>query len=797
MPSPQLVERLQRFELCSPADLRLCEPLVTQMCRDLPDFDSVWLDALVQLRFLTRYQAELLAEPEREVVIDRDLLLTERLGRRTEKAIDRSSRKVVVLRELHVSQTTPAHASGRMQQLLDSLSASDRPHPGIVLPLRILPQASGEAENASSTVQQNAEDACGARSGLKHPTLAVFPWTPGWRLDELLIRGGRLPWQAVAEVGRDLLQGMTWLESSRLLHGDIATCNVILTPSGNAVLTGALVRRVEQPAVVFSDQLTLRDCEGVAPEQVGTARPADARSELYALGCVLWNALTSRPIVLSADPVTRLTTLRKQDVADVRLLVPDCPDWMAELLLSMTRRTPELRPASAADVLKQWSRHCGHGHRHCRKLLATMPDRKRYQNAGIVSGRRRTSGPIRRLLTTVVLLLTITGIGYYGGLTPQVLRFGRTSSPQVGPDPGSEITSHASSQDPVIPAGTADAPIAMPQPDADGIVRLQPNGHYLAAILEGNARLDVVCDETAPATVYVSPDRLCLLKASDVSVGGVCFQPRDSRESDGPAKHALLYVTSRTLSLRKTLFNGGTLSADPRNAPSMLVWEDESGSRESLVELHDCAFDGAGGALRFHSVPGSVRLRNVLFLTTGPALHCNVEDRDITADETSNPTVPMSIQMEQTTLWGGSSLMTVALRSRQQVLIQLNIQCGESVLCPSRTMTAFGGPSGTRPEQFQVAFTLPETGNPAVIPPQTILALFADPQLRMPAELAPEQIQSDGLMAVTPEFRGELADGFAAYELLDYEGPKLRREMPGIRSADLPARQQRGPALNP
>ena len=56
-PSDQLIDRLTQLELCSSADIVACEPLVRKLCDGLPDFESVWLDALVQRRILTPWQA--------------------------------------------------------------------------------------------------------------------------------------------------------------------------------------------------------------------------------------------------------------------------------------------------------------------------------------------------------------------------------------------------------------------------------------------------------------------------------------------------------------------------------------------------------------------------------------------------------------------------------------------------------------------------------------------------------------------------------------------------------------------
>ena len=56
-PSPPLVEMLARLELAGAGEFRLARRRARQLARDLPLFDSVWVDALVYQRTLTPYQA--------------------------------------------------------------------------------------------------------------------------------------------------------------------------------------------------------------------------------------------------------------------------------------------------------------------------------------------------------------------------------------------------------------------------------------------------------------------------------------------------------------------------------------------------------------------------------------------------------------------------------------------------------------------------------------------------------------------------------------------------------------------
>ena len=57
-PSDNLIDFLLEQKLCTRHDVERCEPCVRRLCHDLPDFDSVWLDALVQNHVLTSWQAD-------------------------------------------------------------------------------------------------------------------------------------------------------------------------------------------------------------------------------------------------------------------------------------------------------------------------------------------------------------------------------------------------------------------------------------------------------------------------------------------------------------------------------------------------------------------------------------------------------------------------------------------------------------------------------------------------------------------------------------------------------------------
>ncbi|MEZ6040083.1 MAG: protein kinase [Planctomycetaceae bacterium] len=379
-PSEKLIRVLSDSGLCSARELADCEPFVAQLSRDLPDFDSVWLDALVQRRLLTPWQAQQIQTGLLNTVTVGHLICLDQSGRNSFVAADRGVRVFYHLHRISnpVRPTThPApHPSAKPNAKCNWDASGGEVDRQTAAPVAricdLVRSVAGKASQAPGSlilpqVTIDAEDGSGS-------AWVVSEYATGWSLEELLIRGGRFPWPVVAEIGRELLSALEWLETQQMRHGEIVLRNVRITTGGRVVLTDAFLRRHLTPFVTLSDQLTLRDCDGISPEQIGSGRPADVRSELYALGCLLWQCLTSRPVVLNADPVTRLRKLGEHDVIDVRTWVPDCPEWMAHSIMAMTRRSPELRPAVVSDVLKLWRHRVKSGLSQCRVIARKMPD---------------------------------------------------------------------------------------------------------------------------------------------------------------------------------------------------------------------------------------------------------------------------------------------------------------------------------------------------------------------------------------------------------------------------------------
>ncbi len=776
-PSEKLLNLLISSGLCHRAELDLCEPLVRRLSHDLPDFDSVWLDALVERKLLTPWQADrILGEDLEKIVVGR-YFCKEPLGRATFLASDSRHRSNVILRSLRPDDSRAGQgAETRTADLLTSIDRCRSSAPAcLALPIELI------AEN--SHVPQNS---VGSRNGesteVAGPAFLVSPYVRGWSMEELLIRGGRLPWNVVAEIGRELLTMLAWLESVRLLHGDLVARNIRLDPAGRVHLVDPFVRRFLQPQFALSDRLTLRDCEGVAPEQVGTGRMADARSELYSLGCLLWHLLTSRPVILSADPITRVMKQKDHDIVDVRGPVPDCPEWMSRIIMSMTRRSPELRPPSAAEVLKSWRSHSGGGLRHCRALAGSMPDHSlRSKSRPVV---RRRSGSWRWPVTAAAVLGILVLLTARSGVLPKTLRLGlRPESSVVGVAGAEQTTEQPDAE------MTTSGPVMLPKVDAEGVIRLESGKHYLAAPCQFPGALRILCEESPMAQIVVPENTRWQLRARSVELRGVhVSQPSNlqavsaSRPSSKTLRQ-LIEIQSASLTIENCVIQSPAQSDDFEG----LAWL-KLADAEGVVLVRNSVFAGGGYGLSLDHPPRRFELQNVLLANRGSGILCEFRQGDATS---------WSVTARNVTQRFGFSLLDAMVHDDGLRSLDLNLASSESVYAPQMAILRFRIPDGWSPEAIRVQLQAGESGNPAIVPPTVTPVVYIDPRLRQPVSLPDSQLTDNSVLLAELIFDEQNSPSetvpaktseWSSSALLDFEGPKMTLVMPGIDTTQLPER---------
>ncbi len=321
-----LRESLVRLNLCSERDFRRCRRHVRRLARGIPAFDFVWIDALLHAGVITPFQAKVLETSPPEVLRVGPCVLLDRMGRgefsetylaRTPGGFDH-----VVLKRLRLPTEEIGPAFERLRALIERLRGLDNP-------FAIGPHF----------VEHDGTD-----------LIVLSRHAAGPNCRELLIRRGRYPVDVVGPIARQLASGLAALESRACLHGQIQLPNVRLTASGQAVLVDAGIGQALERGLILRGDVPPENYEGTAPELIGTGQAKTTATEIYALGCLIWQLLAGRPPFPTGDPLGKLAAHQSRAVPDIREFAPDTPPPLAEAVQALTQQDPSRRPASFAEV---------------------------------------------------------------------------------------------------------------------------------------------------------------------------------------------------------------------------------------------------------------------------------------------------------------------------------------------------------------------------------------------------------------------------------------------------------------
>lgn len=194
----------------------------------------------------------------------------------------------------------------------------------------------------------------------------VMDFVEGPSLLELLLRRRRLPWALSCDVARQAALGLHHAHERGLVHRDVKPQNLLIDHRGHVKLLdfGLAMMRDGEGGEEFSMAMIFgHECIGtpafMAPEQSRDSLTADARSDVYGLGCTLFSALTGDTVFPLRNPHDVVKAHQTQSPRSVRELVPEIPEGVAAVVAKMLAKNPDDRyqsAAHAASELAKWSK---------------------------------------------------------------------------------------------------------------------------------------------------------------------------------------------------------------------------------------------------------------------------------------------------------------------------------------------------------------------------------------------------------------------------------------------------------
>jgi eukaryotic-like serine/threonine-protein kinase len=388
--------------------------------------------------------------------------------------------------------------------------------------VKVLPQHL----SSSPEVRQRFEREAKTISALSHPHICalydvgnqdgveylVMEYLEGETLADRLMKGA-LPLEQTLRYGIEIADALDVAHRQGIVHRDLKPGNVMLTKSGVKLLDFGLARAVSAPAgstsvtslpterALTQEGAILGTLQYMAPEQL-EAKPADARTDIFAFGATLYEMATGRKAFSGSSQASLISSIMKEEPASITAIQPVNPPALEHTVRRCLAKDPERRWQSARDVALELE-----------EIVRGGPSTEAV---------RRAPRGLAGWIVAAALLLVVGGLLFSRSNQPQSLSLGKlqfTILPPAGaalqgmlalsPD-GRTLAFVATETDgrDLLYLRRLDSTQAQPLPATEGAAYpfWSPDGHAVGFFAQGKLkRIDVsggspqiLCDATGP-----------------------------------------------------------------------------------------------------------------------------------------------------------------------------------------------------------------------------------------------------------------------------------------------------------
>ncbi len=167
---------------------------------------------------------------------------------------------------------------------------------------------------------------------------------------------GLMNWRRAVEIGAGIADGLSAAHSKGIIHRDLKPENIFLTTDGRTkVLDFGIARRVTvsgsgSNAPTQTAAGTLLGTVGyMSPEQV-RGEPAEAPSDIFSFGCVLYEMVTGRRAFTHPTSAETMTAILKEEPPQAADSVKGLPAELNRLIVRTLEKSPQRRLQSARDL---------------------------------------------------------------------------------------------------------------------------------------------------------------------------------------------------------------------------------------------------------------------------------------------------------------------------------------------------------------------------------------------------------------------------------------------------------------
>ncbi len=183
----------------------------------------------------------------------------------------------------------------------------------------------------------------------------VMELAEGISLKKFIVQHGALSNEETIEIGKQIVNGIISAHKIGLIHRDIKPQNIIINDAGLVKITDFGIARAVTSSTI--NAAVIGSVHYISPEQARGAS-VDERSDIYSIGCVLYELITGRVPFTGESTVSVVMSHIKDSVTPPSKYNPNIYDSLERIILKCLAKIPAKRYSSAIELLSDLNRAC-------------------------------------------------------------------------------------------------------------------------------------------------------------------------------------------------------------------------------------------------------------------------------------------------------------------------------------------------------------------------------------------------------------------------------------------------------
>jgi hypothetical protein len=171
----------------------------------------------------------------------------------------------------------------------------------------------------------------------------AMEYMDGGSVEQMLKKKGRFTWDETIAYSRQVALALEYAHNHGIIHRDLKPANLFLGKDGLVKLGDFGIARDTQATALTAAGRTVGTYAYMAPEQISGKPPVSRKTDLYALGCVMFEMLTGKPPFNAPTAAEMLFAHLEEEPPQINSAVPDCPVWLDQLVSKLLEKDPEER----------------------------------------------------------------------------------------------------------------------------------------------------------------------------------------------------------------------------------------------------------------------------------------------------------------------------------------------------------------------------------------------------------------------------------------------------------------------